>query len=230
MSTSGTNTYFTSLETVDIIQDAFERCGVDFSQVSGNQLDSARRSLQMQISEFSNKGPNLWKVSLQTQALTAATASYALGSNVIELLQVYVTDANSSPSTDYVLSGISRSDYAAYPIKTQSGTRPSQFYFERTSTPTVYLYPVQDNNNITLKYYSWRVQEDIGAFVNQIDAPNRWIDAICANLASRLAIKFAPDRYPVLKDAAADAFNAAAAEDVESVPLRIVPNIMGMRF
>lgn len=230
MGTSGTYTYFSSLEVVDVIQDAFERCGIDFSAVSGNQLDSARRSLQMQISEFSNKGPNLWKVSLQTQALTSGTASYALNSNVIELLQVYVSDASFSPTQDYVLSAISRSDYAAYPDKTLAGQRPSQFYFERTTTPTVYLYPVQNNNNVTLNFYSWRIQEDVGSLVNQFDAPNRWIDAVTANLAWRLAMKFAPDRYPMLKEAGTEAFNAAAAEDVESVPLRIIPNLIGSRF
>ena len=230
MATSGTYTWFQTLQTVDIIQDAFERCGIDFSKVSGNQLDSARRSLQMQIAEFSNKGPNLWKVELQTQALTSGTSSYALGANVIEVLQAYVTDASSSPSQDYVLSAISRSDYAAYPDKTLAGQRPSQFYFQRTTTPTIYLYPVQNNANITLKFYSWRIQEDVGDLFNQIDAPNRWIDAIAANLAARLAMKFAPDRYAVLQQAAVDAFNAAAAEDVESVPLRIVPNMMGQRW
>ena len=230
MSTSGTYTYYTTLEVVDVIADSFERCGIDFSKVSGNQLDSARRSLQMQISEFSNKGPNLWKVSLQSQALTSGTASYALGTNVIEILQAYVTDASSSPSQDYVLSAISRSDYAAYPDKTLSGQRPNQFYFERTTTPTIYLYPVQDNANITLNYYSWRVQEDVGSLINQIDAPNRWIDAVTANLAWRLAMKFAPDRYDMLKAAGTEAFNAAAAEDVESVPLRITPNLLGARW
>ena len=230
MATSGTYTFYTTLETVDVIADAFERCGIDFSRVSGNQLDSARRSLQMQISEFSNKGPNLWKTTLQTQALTSGTRSYALGANVIEILQAYVTDTSATPDQDYVITAISRADYAAIPDKTLSGTRPNQFYFERTTTPTVYLYPVQDSANYTLNYYSWRIQEDVGSLINQFDAPNRWIDAVTANLSWRLAQKFAPDRYDMLKAAGTEAFNAAAAEDVESVPLRIVPNMSGSRF
>lgn len=230
MSTSGTNSYFTNLEQADICQEAFERCGIDFSKVSGNQLDSARRSLQMGISSLGNKGPNLWKTTLQTSALTAGQSSVTLTSQCIEMLQVYVTDASVSPSIDYVLSAISRADYAALPYKTQSGSRPTQYYFQRTITPQVFLWPVQDNANITLKWYQWSLQEDVGSFTNQYDAPNRWIDFICADLSARLAMKFAPDRYSTLSESAQAAFNAAAAEDVESVPLRIVPNMFGGRW
>ena len=72
MALSGTTTYFSTIQAADIIQDAFERCGIDFSKVSGNQLDSARRSIQMCMSNWSNRGPNLWKVVQRTTALTAA--------------------------------------------------------------------------------------------------------------------------------------------------------------
>ena len=224
MATSGTYTALSTLESVDILAEGFERCGIDFSKVSGNQLDSARRSLSLMLqSEWSNKGPNLWKVTLVSQALTSGTSSYALNANVIEVLQAYVTDTSPTPDRDYILSAISRSDYAAYPDKTLAGTRPSQFYFERTTTPTIYLYPVQDNGTHTLRMYQWRITEDVGSLINQIDVPNRWIDAASAGLGARLAMKWAPDRYAVLAQAATEAFNAAAAEDVESVPLRIVP-------
>lgn len=230
MATSGTNTYFSSLETMDICQEAAERCGIDFSKVSGNQLDSMRRSLQMGISSLGNKGPNLWKTTLQTSALTAAQSTVTLTPQCIEMLQVYVTDTNVSPNIDYVLSAISRADYAALPYKTQAGYRPNQYYFERTITPTVALWPVQDNAGIILKWYQWSLQEDVGALTNQIDAPNRWIEYICADLAWRTAVKWAPDRVQSLKVYAQEEFAAAAAEDVESVPLRVVPNMQGMRF
>lgn len=230
MSTSGTTTYFNTLETIDVIQEAFERTGMQFSQVSGNQMDSARRSLQFLISDWSNKGPNLWRTILQTFPLTSGVNTITLTNAVIEMLQVYVRDASASPSIDYIITGISRADYDALPYKTQSGHRPTQFYFERTITPTCFLWPVQDNNNITLYAHNWLIQQDVGALTNQFDAPNRWLEAAAANLAERLAVKFAPDRLPILQPLARDAFNAAAAEDVESVPLRIVPDMMGHRF
>ena len=230
MATSGTTTFFSTLESIDVVADAFERCGIDFSKVSGNQLDSARRSIQFCFSDWGNRGPNLWRVELTTTALTSGSGTVTLDANVIEVLQAYVTDTSQSPDINYVLSAISRSDYAALPYPTQAGDRPTQYYFQRTTTPQLFLWPVQDNATKTLGYYAWRFQQDVGAFTNQLDVPNRWYEALTANLAYRLAIKFAPDRVAVLKTESVEMFNAAAAEDVESVPLRIVPNLSGSRF
>lgn len=230
MTTSGTTTFFSTIESVDVIQDAFERCGIDFSKVSGNQLDSARRSIQFCFSDWGNRGPNLWKVELRTSALTSGQNTLTLSSDVIEILQAYITDSSQSPSINYVITGISRSDFAALPYPTQSGNRPTQFYFNRQSTPIVNFWPVQDNATKTFGYYAWVFQQDVGALTNQLDVPNRWYEALTANLAHRLAVKFAPDRVPMLKTEAVEMFNAAAAEDVESVPLRIVPSMLGSRW
>ncbi len=230
MTTSGTSTYFSSLEYIDVVADAFERCGIDFSKVSGNQLDSARRSIQMAMSDWGNRGPNLWRVVQRTTALTSGQNIITLNSDVIEILQAYITDSSQTPPINYVVTSISRADFAALPYPTQSGDRPTQFYLDRQSTPIVNLWPVQNNTTKTFGYFAWTFIQDAGAFTNQLDLPNRWYEAMTSNLAARLAMKFAPDRYPMLKDAATDSYNAAAAEDVESVPLRITPNMSGSRF
>lgn len=230
MGTSGTTTYFSTLEYVDVIQDAFERCGIDFSRVSGNQLDSARRSIQMTFSDWGNRGPNLWKVTQRTTALISGQNTITLNSDVIEVLQAYITDSSVTPSINYVVTGISRSDFAALPYPTQAGDRPTQFYFDRQTTPIINLWPVQNNATKSFGYFAWTFIQDAGAFTNQLDLPNRWYEALTATLAWRLAVKFAPDRVAMLKPEASDAFNAAAAEDTESVPLRITPNMSGSRW
>lgn len=230
MTLSGTTTFFSAIESVDVIQDAYERCGIDFSKVSGNQLDSARRSIQFCFSDWGNKGPNLWKVVQRTSALTSAQNTLTLANDVIEVLQAYITDSSVSPSINYVVTGISRSDFAALPYPTQAGDRPTQFYFDRQITPIVNFWPVQSNATKTFGYFAWVFQQDVGNLYNQLDVPNRWYEALTANLALRLAIKFAPDRVPMLKGEATEAFNAAAAEDVESVPLRIMPDMFGGRW
>lgn len=230
MTLSGTTTYFTTIEAADVIQDAYERCGIDFSKISGNQLDSARRSIQFCFSNWGNKGPNLWKVIQRTSALTSGQNTLTLAADVIEILQAYVTDSSASPAINYVVTGISRSDFAALPYPTQAGDRPTQFYFDRQITPIVNFWPVQNNATKTFGYFAWVFQQDVGAYQNQIDVPNRWYEALTADLSFRLAIKFAPDRAGMLKTEAMDMFNAAAAEDVESVPLRIMPSDLGSRW
>lgn len=230
MTTSGTYTWFSTLETAELIQEAFERCGIEFSQVSGNQLDSARRSLQMLWSEFSNSGPNLWTMTLRSYPLTSGTGTQTLPVQTVETPQVYVRDASVSPAIDYILTGIGRSDYDALPYKTQSGHRPTQFYLDRQTTPVMYLWPVQDNNSITLYTHAWEFQQDVGAYTNQLNVPNRWLDVSAAKLAARLALKWAPDRVDRLEAYADKAYAKAAAEDVESVPLRIAPDLLGGRW
>lgn len=230
MATSGTTTYFNNLQYIDVVQDAFERCGIDFSRVSGNQLDSARRSIQMCLSDWGNRGPNLWRVVQRTTALAAAQNTITLNADVIEVLQAYITDTSQTPNINYVITGISRSDFAALPYPTQSGDRPTQYYFDRQTTPIINLWPVQDNATKVFGYFAWTFVQDAGDFTNQLDIPNRWYEAMTSELAARLAMKFAPDRYPMLKTDAVEKFNAAAAEDVESVPLRVIPNILGSRW
>lgn len=230
MTTSGTYTFFQTLGADDIVADAFERCGMMFSQVAGYQLDSAKRSLMMLFADWGNKGPNLWKTELRSTALVSGTGTLTLADEVIEVLQAYNRDASVTPSIDYVLTAISRSDYSALPYKSQSGHRATQFYFQRTISPQVFLWPIQDNASQTFYYYAWILQQDIGAWTNQVDAPNRWIEAVTSGLATKLAEKWAPERLDKLEQRYMAAFNAAAAEDVESVPMRITPNMQGNRW
>ena len=60
MATSGTSAFDLNID--DIIEEAYERCGMRTN--SGNDLRSARRSLNLLFSEWGNRGIHLWKVSL----------------------------------------------------------------------------------------------------------------------------------------------------------------------
>ena len=71
MATSGTTSF--DLQIDDIIEEAYERCGMRTN--SGNDLRSARRSLNLLFSEWGNRGIHLWKVELNEKALVAGTAN-----------------------------------------------------------------------------------------------------------------------------------------------------------
>ena len=231
MALSGTWTYWTNTEALDTIIEAYERIGMDGSQLSGNQIDSANRSLMALFSEFANKPVNLWTVSsLQTQALTAGLQSFNLQIYDLFILQAATRTTSGGVNEDLIISPISRAEYMALPNKAQQSTRPTQYYLQRSITPTVYVWPTADSANVSIIYYAARMQQDVGAFTNTLDAPQRWADAIIAGLAARLAIKFAPDRYDKLQLLADRAYAAAATEDTENVPLRLVPDMQGRRI
>lgn len=220
MTSSGTYTFVDS-EQIDIVTEAFERCGRNPASLSSQDIDSARRSLNYLFSDWANDGPNLWEVDLVALPLIAGQQSYTLDPETVYILQAYTRITTGGVNNDLMIQAISRAEYAAIPNKAQSGQRPFQFYFQRTATPSLYVWQVPDNNNVTLYYYRMKIQQDAGAFTNTLDANNRWMEAIAAGLAMKLATKFAPDRLSLLIPQYETAYARAKAEDRERVPLRI---------
>lgn len=124
---------------------------------------------------------------------------------------------------DIPISRISREEYIDIPNKSQTG-RPTSFWVDRQINPNIYIWPtpIQPYNN--LFYTRVRMLQDIGTLINMAEIPQRFFDALTCGLAVRLAVKYNPqekDRLMVLKEEYKDAFDMAAREDTESVPLRI---------
>ena len=220
MTTSGTYDFGQS-EQIDIITEAYERVGRNPATLSSNDIDSARRSINYMFSDWANNGPNLWAVDLQSITLVPGTLYYDLEPRTVSILQVYTRTLSGAQATDLMMSPISRAEYDAIPNKAQLGQRPFQYYFQRTITPRLYIWQAPQDVGITLFYHRMKIQEDAGNFTNSMDAPNRWMEAIAAGLAAKLAVKFAPDRLEFLQGLADGAYGRAAAEDREKVPLRI---------
>ena len=227
MSSSGTYT-FAGLEQVDVITEAFERIGRNPATITSNDLDSARRSLNFMFSEWANNGPNLWKTELLTLPLVAGQQSYALDDSIIYITNAATRTVVGGANQDLIVNPISRAEDLALPNKAQTGARPTQFYLERTNTPSLKVWPVPQDNSVTFLYYVMRTQQDAGAFLNSLDAPGRLREAIAAGLAAKLALKFAPDRAAMLTDMAVNAYQVAIREDRERVPIRFKP--MGGRL
>ena len=198
MATSGTTTF--DLQIDDIIEEAYERCGLRTN--SGHDIKSARRSLNLLFSEWGNRGIHLWKVQLNDIPLVSGTATYSVASNVNDVLEAYIsttsTVGNTASTNDISLTKIDRSAYAALPNKYSTG-QPSQYYVDRQTTPTITLYVAPDATTYThLKYYSINRIEDAGAFTNNADVAYRFLPCMCSGLAYYLSQKRAPDRIHVL--------------------------------
>jgi hypothetical protein len=220
MATSGSATFNPSLDV--IIEEAFERAGTELR--SGYDLKSARRSLDIMAAEWSNRGLNLWTVTVGTQALTAGTASYTLPTDTIDLLEHVIRSGSGTSQADYDIERIGVSSYAAIVNKNQTG-RPVQIYVERTLTPTVNVWPVPDVNTYTLVYWRMRRIQDTGAATNTADIPSRFIPALVSGLAYYIALKRPAlmNRVQMLKQIYDEQFQMAYEEDRERVPLRIIP-------
>jgi len=223
MATSGTTTF--DLQIDDIIEEAYERCGMRTN--SGNDLRSARRSLNLLFSEWGNRGIHLWKVQLNEQALTAGTATYTVATDVNDVLEAYISTtaaaSDSSSTNDIALTKIDRSAYAALPNKLQTG-QPSQYYVDRQTTPTISLYLAPDATTYTtLKFYTINRIEDAGGFTNTADVAYRFLPCMCSGLAYYLSQKRAPDRIQLLKQLYEDELIRALNEDGSRTSVYISP-------
>jgi hypothetical protein len=221
MATSGTTSF--DLDIDDIIEEAYERCGVRTN--SGYNIKSARRSLNILFSEWGNRGVHLWKVVLKEQLLTAGTATYATPQDCSDVLEAYVSTAQTITQTtnDISLDKIDRSAYAALPNKGQQG-QPSQYYVNRQVNPTISLYLTPDcAQYIYLKYYYISRIQDAGAYNDQANVPYRFLPCMISGLAYYLGQKVAPDRVQGLKLIYEDELQRALEEDSQRTSSYISP-------
>lgn len=221
---SGTNTF--NMDLAEIIQEAYERCGI--LVLSGLDYRMARRSIDLMMQEWSNRGLNLWTVEEGTQALTAGTATYDLPTDTIDLIESMLRTGTGENQQDYTLTRISVSTYATLPNKNTTG-RPVEIYVNRQVEPTFTVWPVPDSNaSYTLAYWRLRRIYDTGTpGTNLMDMPTRFLPALCAGLAYYVAMKkpSALERVPGLKAIYEEQWDLAAQEDRTRASFRFVPYV-----
>ena len=81
MATSGTTTFNLSID--EIVEEAYERCGIRTN--SGYDLKTGRRSLNLILQDWNNRGINLWKVVLIAVELNASISKYSTAPGVSDV-------------------------------------------------------------------------------------------------------------------------------------------------
>jgi len=124
--TTGTTSFDPNLN--EIIEEAYERCGRELR--SGYDLRTARRSLNLLLSEWANRGINLWTMEQGAIQLYANQITYPLPINTVDLVETTIRTGVGSNQTDINISRISVSTYSTIPNKLATG-RPIQIYIDR---------------------------------------------------------------------------------------------------
>jgi hypothetical protein len=225
----------------DLIEEAFELCGQEVR--SGNDLRTARRSINYLTLEWANEGLNLWTVeeqSIASSTIVAGTHTYDLPQDTISILDAVIRtdDADTSLQSDITIDRISWTTYSQIPSKLQTG-RPVQYVHNRISVAdvttgvdrpsTVTFWPTPDTSSkYTFVYWRMRRIADAGASVgNTMEIPERFLPSFVYGLAYRLAVKVAPDRVSLLKSEYRELFKMASEEDRTKEDFRIVPDLTG---
>ncbi len=221
MAVSGT--YNFNLDIDEVIQEATEMIGGE--STLGHEPASARRSINLMLKDWQNRGIMLWTTSTSSFTVAASTASYSLDSSTIDALEVVYSKDN----TDTQLERITSEEYLLIPNKTQTG-RPSQYSIRRERDNSVLrLWPLPDNSSDSVKLEIFRELQDINKSATQnADIPKRFLPCLTMGLAYYMSMKrplVAPDRIQMLKANYEELLMRAMEEDRQRASMHIVPKL-----
>ena len=223
MGTSGVWNF--NLDLTEIAEEAFERCNLELR--TGYDFKTARRSLDLLLLSWQNKGLNLWTIKTASETLVAGTASYTLDAERLDIIEAMTrTDAgDTSKQTDLYMKRVSISNYARQTNKLTTG-RPIQYWVERAPEAiTVHVWPVPDASvtYVFRYYYMERVEDSGKPGSNTVDVPARYLPALTAGLAYYIALKKAATLAPGLKAVYDEEWDLAADASREKASLFIKP-------
>ena len=228
-----TGTVEFNLDFNSIAEEAFERCGAEMR--SGYDLKTARRSLNLLVLEWANRGINLWTVDEGAITLATGQIIYDLPADTVDLLDHVVRTGTGQNQQDINITRISGSTYSSITNKNAQG-RPIQVWINRQSGatnsdgtvqyPQINVWPCPDPS-MTYTFYYWRLRRiyEVGNGVNGQDLPFRFLPAMVSGLAYYLAMKIpgADARIAMLQAAYEQQLQLAADEDREKAAIRFVP-------
>ena len=238
--TSGTTTFDKTFSVDEIVEEAFERLGIQ--QVSGYQLKTSRRSLNIMLQEWGNRGIHYWEIGELDLDLIEGQAEYkffrassdgtSATSNpngiygISDVLEAQLrSNRTATDQSDSPMTKVDRSTYAAFSNKLSKGT-PNQYWVQRfIDHVSISVYPTPDSTNASKDmhfYYIKRIQ-DIGAYTNATDMPFRFVPCMVSGLSYYLSMKYAPQLTQNLKLIYEDEFQRALAEDGSASSTHITP-------
>ena len=210
------------LDVAEYIEEAFERCGLEVR--TGYDLKTAKRSLNLMLAEWANRGLNQWTIAQRTVSVVQGTGEYTLDADIIDILAAVAK----RDGTEYSLSRLSRDEYLTIPNKTTQG-QPNQFFLDRQVTPSLKIWPTPDNSTDVIVYNALTRMDDADTYINTVDMPFRFYPCLAAGLAYYIAVKRAPQRVQLLKAMYEEEFERAMTEDRDRASFNVVPQFQYFR-
>lgn len=159
--------------------------------------------------------------------INSSQSAVASQSAYMNFGQVQINEQSSDlVPTDRVLTPMSRTDYSSLPYKAQQGF-PYTYWVDRQIPSTMTFWETPDQNGpYILNAYYLRQLQDANLGMGEIpDVQYRGLEMITSRLSAKLAVKYAPDKYELLKAEADEEFGFWESEEREKVPMFIQPQI-----
>ena len=239
--TSGTATFDKTFSIDEIIEEAFERIGLN--SVAGYQMKSARRSLNILFQEWGNRGIHYWEIAETNIDMIEGQAEYKFFRESADGTSATTTPTNGiygmsdvleanlrsnrtqTTQSDSPMTKVDRSTYGGFSNKLSKGT-PNQYFVQRfIDHVSINVYPTPDSTNASKDmhiYYIKKIQ-DIGDYTNATDVPFRFVPCMISGLAFYLAQKYQPQLVQQMKLYYEDELARALAEDGSASSTHITP-------
>ena len=239
--TSGTTIFDKDFSIDEIIEEAFERLGIQ--NVTGYQLKTSRRSINIMLQEWGNRGIHYWEIDETNMDLVEGQSDYdffrstADGTSAVttptngitgmsDILEAQLrSDRTSTDQSDSPMTKVDRSTYAGFSNKLSKGT-PNQYWVERfIDKVRVHIYPTPDSTNASkdMHFYFIKRIQDVGAYTNATDIPFRFVPCMVSGLTYYLSMKYAPQLTQQMKLVYEDEFQRALQEDGSASSTYITP-------
>ena len=241
--TSGTVTFEKTFAIDEIIEESFERIGL--KNVSGYDLKSARRSLNILFQEWGNRGIHYWEIGSTNIDLIEGQADYdffrssddgtsattndpASVFGISDVLEAQLrSNRTQTTQSDSPMTKVDRSTYAGFSNKLSKGT-PNQYWVERfIDKVTIHIYPTPDSTNASKDMHFFFIKriQDVGDYTNATDVPFRFVPCMVSGLAYYLAMKYVPQLIQPMKLVYEDELARALAEDGSASSTYITPKV-----
>jgi len=191
----------------------------------GHEPASARRSINLMLKDWQNRGILLWTTNTTLVTVSISTTAYDLSSNVINALEVVISRDN----TDIKLTRITPEEYLIIPAKTQTG-KPSQYSIRRgRDNPVMSVWPIPENSTDVLKIETVTELQDVNkSAIQNADLPKRFLPPLTCGLSYYMAMKrpgVADTRIAMLKANYEEILARAMEEDRERASLYLLPRL-----
>ena len=191
----------------------------------GHEPASARRSINLMLKDWQNRGVLLWSTSVSSVTVAASTTAYDLSSSTVDALEVVLN----RDDTDIQLERISPEEYLLIPNKTQTG-RPSQYSIRRgRDNPVMSVWPIPENSTDVIKIEVISELQDVDKSAGQnADLPKKFLPCLTCGLAYYMSMKrpgVDDNRIQMLKVNYEELLQRAMLEDRERATMRVVPKL-----
>jgi len=221
MATSGT--YNFSMDIDEIIQEAMEMIGGE--ETLGHEPKSARRSINLILQDWQNRGVMLWTANTSAVTLTTSVTTFTLASATIDVLEA----VHNRSDTDVQIERISMQEYLKIPNKGQTGRTTQYAVRHERGAPVVHLWPIPENSTDQVKLELVRYMEDVNkSALQNADISRRFLPCLTAGLAYQMSMKRPGvdlNRIQLIKAEYEERLGRAMEEDRERVSIFFKPKV-----